>query len=674
MQLFDFVSVKLTLFLIAGILIGFYMEPSIIFTISALLGFLILSWISWKKQPYPRSSLFEITVVGTTILLGVLITTVSLEKQLPHHYSNQKISEPAIWHLKIEEVLKPNPYSQRFVAQVIQHDESYSTGKIILSLSHDSLQRKPKVDDEIVLFSSVEEIKPPLNPHQFDYKMYLNKLGIYHQIRAKPAELTYSTDPSPTLFGHAMQFREIIVSKLKQHSFGEDELAVIQALLLGKRDDISEDIYNNYKNAGAVHILAVSGLHVGILLLIVQFLTTPLTRLPKGKFIQMIVIVFLLWSFAFVAGLSASIVRAVTMFSFVAYALHLKRPNNSFNIVALSMFFILLLKPLFLFQVGFQMSYAAVFAIIWIYPKLTKLWNPDFFVIRKVWQLLAVSVSAQLGVLPISLLYFHQFPALFFVSNLIVIPFLGIILGTGLIIITLTLMGGLPSFLVTAYNFAIKSMNTALGWVAQQEGFVLRDIPFDTTQLVLAYIALFGLISLLSRPSLKKAFVLCFGIIGLQVWGIYLQVQLKNQKKFIIAHSARTPLLLSQIGKQLTAYMGDSLSVKKMIQNFKIGEKLESVRYKTLQNVYEIEGKTIYRVDSAAVFPKQVDVDFLWLTESPKINLERWLDSLQPKMVISDGTNYRSYSQRWRETCHKRKPPFHDTHEKGAYIFIWNED
>ena len=164
---------------------------------------------------------------------------------------------------------------------------------------------------------------------------------------------------------------------------------MIQALLLGKRDDISETNYNNYKNAGVVHILAVSGLHVGIILFLLEFILSPLERLPKGKTIKLIVVVLLLWGYAFVAGLSPSIFRAVTMFSFVAYALYLSRPTNLFNIIALSMLFILLVKPLFLFQVGFQMSYAVVFAIVWIYPKLQKFWFPENIIIRKTWQLLS---------------------------------------------------------------------------------------------------------------------------------------------------------------------------------------------------------------------------------------------------------------------------------------------
>ena len=254
-------------------------------------------------------------------------------------------------------------------------------------------------------------------------------------------------------------------------------MGIIQALLLGQRNSISTETYDNYKDAGAVHILAVSGLHIGILLLLLQFLFRPLEILPKGRTIKLVVIVLLLWCFAFLAGLSASVVRAVTMFSFVAYALYLNRPSNTFNILALSMFFILLLfNPMLLFQVGFQMSYAAVFSIVWIYPMLQRFWTPKNSVLQKIWQLLSVSIAAQLGVLPISLFYFHQFPGLFFISNLLIVPFLGLLLGMGILVMVLALLDILPDFLVLWYNRIISLMNSVVEWVAQQEAFIFKNI------------------------------------------------------------------------------------------------------------------------------------------------------------------------------------------------------
>ncbi len=669
MRLFNFVSIKLCLCLIVGIVLGFYFGVAPLFPLLAMLLFFpILFWLhKWQsREGFPY---FEITTALITISLGMYVVAMAMATNLENHYSQHDFEKERVWHLKVREVLKPNPFSQRYVTKVLSWDEENVIGKLLLSLPVDSIGSKLRVDDEIHVLSTAEAIRPPLNPHQFDYKDYLRKQAIYHQIRTTQNAVILDSNPSHTLLGLASNAREHIISKLKKERFGVEELSVIQALLLGQRDDISESTYTDYKNAGAVHILAVSGLHVGILLLLLQFLLSPLERFPKGKTLKLLLVVLLLWSYAFVAGLSPSIVRAVTMFSFLAYAMHLNRPTNSFNIIALSMLFILLIQPLFLFQVGFQMSYAAVFAIVWVYPKLQRFWFPENVIVRKVWQLLSVSVAAQLGVLPISLFYFHQFPALFFVSNLLIIPFLGLILGMGILIIALSLLNQLPAFLVEGYNWVIKMMNSIVNWVARKEGFIIKDIPFDSVQLVLGYLTIIFLVVFLSRPKRKTALLLFGGILTLQAWGIWNQFELKHKESLILVHKSQNTILLHQTGDILQIYTQDTLNVDRIVNDYSVAERIQQLSKNQLQNSYFLNQKQLYVMDSFGLYPINKDLDFLLLTQSPKINLERLLDSIQPKMVLADGSNYRSYAIRWEKTCAQKEIPFHYTGEKGYFSF-----
>ncbi|WP_165819348.1 ComEC/Rec2 family competence protein [Flagellimonas aquimarina] len=673
MHLFNFISIKLTVYLITGIIIGFYFEigPYILF-FGLLALFLCLLWFN-KKQPRDGFPFFGLITALITMLLGVCIITLSKSKDLPHHYSNKELSGLKQWELKVTEVLKPNKYTHRYFAKVISFENKKSIGKVVLSFPMDSLMNQLKVDDEFMVFSNVETIKPPLNPYQFEYKDYLRKQGVYHQIQTDYNLVVLKENPKRTIFGLASNFREHIISKLKNEDFGKDELAVIQALLLGKRDDISEGTYNNYKNAGAVHILAVSGLHVGILLFLFQFLLSPLERFPKGKTIKLISIILLLWAYAFVAGLSPSIVRAVTMFSFLAYAIYLNRPTNSFNIIALSMFFILLIKPLFLFQVGFQMSYAAVFSIVWIYPKLQRFWFPENIIVRKTWQLLSVSIAAQLGVLPISLFYFHQFPALFFISNLLIIPFLGLILGIGILVILLSIFDALPSFLTISYNTVIKTMNNTINWIAKQEGFIIKDIPFDAFQLVLSYLVIFSLVVFVSKPKLKNITALFIGIITLQGWSIWNQINTQRKEAFVLLHKSKNTMVLHQKGTSLSLYASDSINIGSLINDYKTAERIQSVSYHTVENNFNVGEKKLFVMDSLGIYPQVKNQDYILLTQSPKIHLERVIDSINPKMVIADGNNYKSYVKRWKQTCLKKEIPFHSTGEKGHYYFNFNE-
>ncbi|MEZ4810605.1 MAG: ComEC/Rec2 family competence protein [Allomuricauda sp.] len=662
-------SIKLTLCLIVGIVLGFHLgiAPEVPFYVLLLL----LPLLYWGKEKQLRENFpyFELTTILATVLLGIMVVGLATSKTLGQHYSHQNLGKEKLWHLKVREVLKPNPYTQRYVAQVVAIEGEKSLGRVLLVIPTDSTAKKLKVDDELIVLSKAKTIDPPLNPYQFNYKDYLKKLGIYHQIRTKPNGMELMEHAPKTLLGMASNFREYSISKLKKQDFGEDELAVIQALLLGQRDDISENTYNNYKNAGAVHILAVSGLHVGILLFLMQFLLSPLDRFPKGKVLKLAIIVGLLWAYAFVAGLSPSIVRAVTMFSFVAYALYLNRPTNSFNIIALSMLFILLVKPLMLFQVGFQMSYAAVLSIVWIYPKLQRFWFPDNIIVRKTWQLLSVSVAAQLGVLPVSLYYFHQFPSLFFISNLLIIPFLGLILGLGVLIVVLSTLDQLPIFLVQAYNWIIKMMNSIVEWVGQQEGFIIKDIPFDGFQMVISYVIIIFLVVFLSKPQWKTAMFLAMGVIGLQGYAIWNQYTMTSKERLLLLHSARNTALLHQTGHHLDIYAKDTANLNRIVKDYKVAERIKTSSYPELKNSYTLNGKELYILDSLGIYPDGKQHDFILLTQSPKINLERLLDSIHPKKILADGSNYRSYVDRWKETCAKKGIPFHYTGEKGAYYF-----
>ncbi len=236
-----------------------------------------LYWIG-KKQHRTGFPYFEVVASIITICLGVFVVGISMGGGMPNHYSKLDLKQEKVWQLKVSEALKPNSFSYRYITQIIAWDNERASGKLLFSISVDSTAKQLRVDDELLIYAKPESIRPPLNPHQFDYKDYLLKQGIQHQITTNYGNLVKKEHVPKTLFGLASNFREHIISKLEKKHFGTEELSVIQALLLGKRDDISETTYNNYKNAGAVHILAVSGLHVGIILFLLEFLLSPLER------------------------------------------------------------------------------------------------------------------------------------------------------------------------------------------------------------------------------------------------------------------------------------------------------------------------------------------------------------------------------------------------------------
>jgi competence protein ComEC len=315
------------------------------------------------------------------------------------------------------------------------------------------------------------------------------------------------------------------------------------------------------------------------------------------------------------------------------------------------------------------MSYAAVFAIIWIYPKFQRFWQPKNWLVKKVWQLLSVSLAAQLGVLPLSLFYFHQFPALFFISNLVVVPFLGVILGLGLLVLGLTYFNGVPSLLVSLYDKLIGTMNAVVAWAAQQETFLFTDIPFDKVQLILGYALVLGLVTVSSRINFRNLTFFLSTLVIFSGYLVFVKWSGQNKEELWLLHQHRNTILLHQNGSQLNVFALDSTRAKRPIQPFEVAQRIKSVKYDSLQNHYKFKSNKLFIIDSLGLYGATKNPDYVLLSQSPKIHFDRFLDSVRPKTVLADGSNYKSYIARWKATCNKRKLPFHYTGEKGAYRF-----
>ena len=677
MKIFDFFIVKLTICLIVGIGVGafykFSLQTSLIIS-TFLLVLLFINYLVFRHS-FKRSIWFGIITYATIVSLGITTKNLHNEQNFKNHYTNTfqlDNSEVHLLQLTIKEALKSNNSYYRYYADVSTIDATQVLGKLLLNIKKDSLFPQLQTDTQILVQGGLQELYPPLNPYQFNYKSYLNRHDIYAQVYTESNSIYIESTKAHSLYGYANIIRQTIISRLNNYDFKPNELAIIKALLLGQRQDISDELRQQYINAGAIHILAISGLHIGIILMILNFLFGFLNRFKNGRLIKTILILILLWSFAVVAGLSPSVMRAVTMFSAVAIGMNLKRPHNIYNTLAISAFVILLFKPMFLFEIGFQLSYLAVIGIVAIQPLLynrikTKYWLPN-----KVGELLTVSIAAQIGVFPLSLYYFHQFPGLFFLSNLIIIPILGVVLGFGFFIILLALCNSPNNFIFETYGTLISLMNDFFNWVSLQEAFIFKDIPFTLVMVIGSYLLIVSTIRLLVRFNYKNILVSLSSVIVLQGIWFYTNYSTKQGNELVVFHKSRYSIIGEKHGEFLKlAHNLDSATKHSdyIIKNYTIGNLIKEVNQDTLQNIYSFKKKTLLVIDSLPVFQHiSFKPDYIVLRQSPKINLNRLIDSTNITTVIADGSNYKTYVNRWRQTCEKRKIPFHYTGEKGAFI------
>lgn len=606
------------------------------------------------------------------ISLGICTQSFHKAHYFKSHYSHQnQFQVDTIYRVqfRIKEVLKSSSYHHKYYIDILHVNQTPVKGTCLLNIPKDSLFKSLKVDAIYNTKTAFQELPLILNPHQFDYKSYLNKQHIYHQITIEASRLFLIDERVHTIFGYSHELRQQINDALLPFNFQKDELSIMNALLLGQRQDISNTIYKSYTNAGAIHILAVSGLHVGIILLVLNLVLKPLKYLKQGRLLKAFLIIVLLWAYAIIAGLSASVIRAVLMFSMVTIGMHLKRPNSIFNTLFGSLFLLVVVKPSFLYDVGFQLSYLAVFSIVIFQPMIYNLIDIKFKILDYPWKLLSVTLSAQIGILPISLYYFHQFPGLFFISNLVIIPFLGIILSMGLLVIFLALIQQLPLTLAQFYSAIIQQLNQFITWVGQQEAFLFTNISFDISQVIFCYTLIFCFLRLRQRLSYKHIIYTLGSILLFQVYSIFEKHQQVHQQ-IIVFHKNKHSIIGLQHFKNLIIHSSlEAPENERLLVNYTVGAATTIKCTDAVAALYTLNSKQLLVVDSMGIYNiKSLEPDIILLRHSPKINLVRLIDSLQPQLIIADGSNFKSYQERWRLTCKAKKIPFHQTGKKGAYI------
>ena len=664
----EYLPLHFTVLLILGIVIQFYTQfwcygfTSLLILVASILLLLLI---------FKNRVVTTILSFGIFFFVGVSSVYFNNDRNYNNYYKKYLVKN-ALVTFKVSKVLKPSTYNDKYEVEVVKIDSKSTIGNILLNVKKDSANSSLKVDELIISKAVFKELMSPLNPYQFNYKSYLAKQGMYQQLFVDSDEYKSLGYGNSSLKGLAARCRTKIQKSLLKYNFKNDELGVINALLLGQRQDISKELTTDYQKAGAIHILAVSGLHVGVILLILSFLFMPIERLKNGAFLKAFLIVLVLWAFAFIAGLSASVVRAVTMFTFLAIGLSFHKKNVVFFSLISSLFFLLIAKPMFLFDVGFQLSYLAVFGIIWIQPKLYAVWKPKFKLVDFFWQLFTVSIAAQVGVLALSIYYFQQFPTLFLLSNLVIVPCLMYILIGGVLVFLLALLNLLPQFFADIYGSVISLMNGFVSWISMQEQFLLKEISISLIMMVSIYIFIFSGVQFLIHRKAKKLLYFVLAIFILQIIFLYELKENNDQKELIIFHKSRKSVIGERTGKRLFLQHNlDTLNFKNdySLKSYRISGKIEQIHQVTFNNFINFQNKNILIVDSLGVYKiKGLVKPIVVLQNSPKINLLRLLQHLDPIQIVADGSNYRSDINRWEIICAKQDVPFHYTGDKGAFI------
>ncbi len=652
-----------------------YLKPQLFYVFSALalLVFLLVIFFFISKKRQNLRPLFGIIAVLLSIVSGMVC--LGLQNQTIHKnhylYCIQDKNYKTYLSLTVLEQIKTTTKNQRYIVEVNQINTNNCFGKAILNITKESTPTRWNNGSRLLVMGSIYKNKAPNNPNQFDYKAYLENQQIYAQIFTNKQQLLTSSTKEKNLSYYTSRLRNKIISNLELHHFNKKELNIVLALILGQQQEIDPDLVKDYQYAGAIHILSVSGLHVACILSFIAFLLKPIPNHRKGAFIKLIIILLSLWFFGLLAGMAPSVVRSITMFSFMAIGLFMIRSVNFYHTLLVSIFLILLFEPSFLFDIGFQLSYLALFFIVWLQPLLFSIWKPRNTISNYFWNILTVSFAAQLGTFPLSLYYFHQFPGLFFVTNILILPLLSLILAIALLVVIMASFNWVPYFPMMILEKCILVLNNVISWVASFENFILKDIPFNALLMLSCYLLIISTIVWAKEPKFKKlVYALCCFIL-FQAVLIYNKYNDETKKEWIVYDLKGSTLISEREHGLVTVYSNNTLlkndKEKPLLQPYLIGNFCSLKGAHPLRNFYYFKQQKIVVIDSSSTYLNNQKADIVLLSQSPRLNLERLLNQWKPKLILVDGSSYKSYKRRWKATALKEKIPFHDTSEKGFY-------
>lgn len=483
--------VRIVLVFAAGIVTGLYFPEAVLIDfvsvtfITLVVVFTVLAYLKWKGV----LRYFNIGAIGIVALFlaGYCKLYYATDRYRTDHFIHD---DQSILFYKVRIIgqsqEKENSWKTESEVQAVKFERGVwvaRSGKVLLYFSRKYYPKPFQYGDVLLVRGSPELLKEPSNPGEFDYKKFLTYRKTYHQHFLRENSVKkIGYEPNSTIVAYSIRAREWADHAIRVNVPGKQEQATASALVLGVTDGLDNELIGAYAATGSLHVLSVSGLHVGIIYWLILLVLRPLNNTTKGKWVLAVFSTLVLWGYAFITGLSPSVLRAVTMFSFVALARPWGQQTNIYNTLAASAFCLLSYEPYMIMSVGFQLSYLAVIGIVYLQPKLILLWQPRTWLWEQIWQITCVSLAAQAATVALGLLYFHQFPVYFLFSNLFVIPVSFLVLVLGIVVVCTSAIAPVAMALGFLLQWTIWFLNTGVFKMEALPGSLIDNIYISTVQ------------------------------------------------------------------------------------------------------------------------------------------------------------------------------------------------
>ncbi|HLP12435.1 MAG TPA: ComEC/Rec2 family competence protein [Flavobacteriales bacterium] len=683
MSLFEAFPFVRTLFpFLSGIIIAIYAHTdsplwlaATVICFALLIAELFLLKISANyKWRYTSGILYLLTF----FFLGTFLVQYNSQQHYVDHFSKKQATG---YYVEIAEapVEKKNSYKLIVKVKQVKTTNQWQNvkGKLLCYVKK-SESYFPQQGDCFVFSARVSEIEGAKNPGQFDYRQYLYYHNIYQQVFIQPDQLQFVKREGNWLKNFAFDLRKKLIRSFKNCGLRGNELAVASALLFGVTDSLDPALMRSYAGTGALHVLSVSGLHVAILYGFLQLVLSFLKTRKHGNTLLGIIILLFIWFYALLTGLTPSVLRSSTMFTFIVMGQILARQSNVYNSLAASAFVLLCYDPFLIMEVGFQLSYLAVSGIIILYPIINKQLTVHNRYLKPVWDITAVSIAAQIATLPLGLLYFHQFPNYFVFSNLLVIPLSGLILYTGIVASVFYSIPFIQFILVYVLEWLIYLLNAIVDFIEKLPYALMEGISIGILETCLLYLIILAWLVWYKTSNARYIkWMLGFGftICVLQVNELFVQ----QQQQQLIIYNAPGNTAIDLVHGNAHTFIADSSfynNADKLLFNVKHNwddlnlDEPEVIYPHKSQQVICAGNKSMLVLDSLYNYKTCANykTDIVLLSKNAKINLEKTKLGNENTVFVADGSNNYYKIEKWKKQAKAKGLNLYVTSEKGAFI------
>ncbi len=680
---------QLLLPLVGGIILQWYVQPQLKLIIANLACFTTSYWLFSKLPAAVKFKLHFINGIFLQLIIISIAMLITWQKDTRHHnnwygqyytmgdYIMVTISEPLIEKAKSYK-------ADAFIEQLFRNDSSIQgQGKLLMYFSKDSIPNSLQYGDQILIHKNLQEIKNSGNPGAFNYQRYAAFQQTFHNVYLKPTDWVKLPGKNNNQFKQFIYTaRAYILSILQKNvSSNKDELGIAEALLIGYTNDLDKDLVQAYSNTGVVHIIAISGMHLGLIYVMLVWLFKRIPGINQSKILQVLLILSCLWLFSLLTGASASVCRAAVMFTFITVGKNIGRQSSIYNSLAASALVMLCYNPYYLWDVGFQLSYLAVVGIV-AFQKPIYNW---FFIKNKyldqVWKLAAISLAAQTLTFPICIYYFHQFPNLFLLTNIIAVPLSSVILYATIALIALSPVPYLGLYLGKLVNGLVWLMNQIILQINNFPYTVWDKIPATIVTTWLLYFVVIGASCWLLQKNKNWFKFSIFSFLAFVAAHAYNNWQIKNQQQLIVYNVPQHRAIDFVKGNKYQ-FIGDSILLQDgVLQNFHLKpgrialqlnnriDSLSTMIGKT--NFYQFGNKKMLLIDRAIYFEiplHKIDVDYIVISKSPRLYIPQLAQIFNCRQYVFDASNSLWKIDKWQKDCEQLHLQHYSIPKQGAFI------